>query len=557
MADGAPGNPSPVTDDPVLEVLTFDQLTQLVNEVTPDAFYQRAAAFDQAAVRLQDVLDQIRHQLNLVQEVWTGGVSEEFDNLARENSGRITVVLQFLQNPGYGSILRAAGDALAAHQQRFRDLQGQKAQQESTPPALGAPPPEVTAQVNNQSAKQILRDLCTAYQDIGNAMAPLPYTVPQAITTPAEVVPAAADTAPVVAAPSSGSGAGGLFGFGDTAGQVLGRSVSAGEVSAGSESGFQAETAPAALSGLRQETAPAVPTQTWSVPLPLMSPAGGVLVAGVGVPVCQVPAGSGSGLRRETAPAALGQTRSAPPPMSHVGAVPVAFAGVSPPVLGRPEMQPDAGRTDKPVSKGAYGGRKAVEEARRPQPGNPETAPAEAPIAPVDQDTDAVAVKTAADAPQATAPLAGEVAVWQMDPGERVDPGERGMFVPTAGTAAGGGASQNAAQPYTDPAATSHLAHGGPAGPADPHASQTGGYPMSPAMLGGMSGRPAQQNGRIAAVPNAPRPEFWDSPDGTPTVLGRRERKPEVRETELSRADAQAMFTEKFSELDRLIDRGN
>src|SRR5262249_43179326 len=123
MVDTTPGTPPPVTDDPVLEVLTFDQLAQLMNEVTPDAFYQRAAAFEQAAVRLQDVVDQIRHQLNRVHEVWAGRGSEEFDNLAREISGRTTIVLQFLQNPGYGSILRTAGDALAAHQQRFRDLQ--------------------------------------------------------------------------------------------------------------------------------------------------------------------------------------------------------------------------------------------------------------------------------------------------------------------------------------------------------------------------------------------------------------------------------------------------
>lgn len=650
MADGTPGTPPtppPVIDDPMLEVLTFDQLAQLVNEVIPDAFYQRAAAFDQAAARLQDVLDQIRHQLNHVQEVWTGGVSEDFDNLAREVAGRVTVVLQFLQNPGYGSILRTAGDVLAAHQQRFRDLQGQKAQQESAPPAAGAPPPEVTAQVNDQSAKQILRDLRTAYQDIGNAIAPLPYTTPQVIATPARAVPPAGDAAPVVVvAPSEFPGAavqgvaswgavapvaarlgvpgaGGPFGFGELAGQALGREpvdqLPAGAVPAAAETTPVVADARSGFPGVAdQGVAPGGP-----MALPLGAPGAGPFgfggppewVLGRGEPVCQLPAGPESGLDPATEPAVLGQTWSAPLPMSHVGAVGVV--GVSPAVLGRPERQSDTWRTDKAADKVGGRDRKAAEEVCQPLPQNhPETASGEAAIAP-SQDTDAGTVKTTADAPQTTAPLATDAArqvatplatdaarqvaasaqsspaghsapamdlnavakslfavtassgdattaagptppaAWQMDPQER------GMFVPTAGAAAGGDAPQSAGQPPTDPAtgplmdpaARSHSAHGGAAGPADPSASS--GYPMSPMMFGGMSGQSSQQNGRMAAVPNEPRPEVWDSSNGTPTALGRPEPSPEDREPELSQADAQALLAAKLAELDRLVERGN
>jgi uncharacterized protein YukE len=178
MPDGSPPNPQPNPNDPWLEGLTFEQISQLVMEINPDVFYQRASAFDQSGARFQDVLDLVRHEMNFVREAWTGKASDDFDAVVRELTGKISGVLQFLQNPGYGAVLRDAGDRLADHQQRFRDLQGQKAAQEATPPAPGAPSPEDTAKVNNDSAKQILRDLRTAYWDIGNALTPLPYKPP-------------------------------------------------------------------------------------------------------------------------------------------------------------------------------------------------------------------------------------------------------------------------------------------------------------------------------------------------------------------------------------------
>src|SRR3954454_12989558 len=163
MADNAPANPPPVPDDPMLAQLTFEQFAQLVNEVSPEVFYQRAEAFDRASARLQDAVEQIRRELNIVRGAWTGGGADDFDALAKEVTGGVTSALQTMNSPGYGAVLRAAGDTLAAHQRRMRDLQGQKTEEDSKPPAPGAPPPEETARAHHDSAKQVLLDLRTAY----------------------------------------------------------------------------------------------------------------------------------------------------------------------------------------------------------------------------------------------------------------------------------------------------------------------------------------------------------------------------------------------------------
>jgi len=82
---------------------------------------------------------------------------------------------------------------------------------------------------------------------------------------------------------------------------------------------------------------------------------------------------------------------------------------------------------------------------------------------------------------------------------------------------------------------------------------------MSPMMMGGMGGSMSQQNGRMSAVPNEPRPEVWDPSSGAPIALGRRaapEPAQEARDQELSQEDVQAQLAEKFAELDRLLERG-
>ncbi len=176
-----PPNPQPDPAEPWLDTLTFEQAAQLVAGVSPEVFYLRAAAFDRAGARIQDVLDQVRREMNTVREVWTGRAAEDFDAIVREVTAKVSGALHHLQQPGYGATLRAAGDRLADHQRRLRDLQGQKTQAESAAPVEGGPTPEETAKVANDSAKQIVRDLRTAYWEIGNGLPVLPYKAPQVV----------------------------------------------------------------------------------------------------------------------------------------------------------------------------------------------------------------------------------------------------------------------------------------------------------------------------------------------------------------------------------------
>ncbi|ALG10357.1 hypothetical protein [Kibdelosporangium phytohabitans] len=581
MTDGpAP----PVLDDPMLEALTFDQLAQLVNEVSPEAFYLRAAAFDQAAARLQDVLDQIRHQLNIVQDSWTGKVSDEFDSLARGVSGQTTVVLQFLQNPGYGSILREAGDLLAAHQRRLRDLQGQKAQQESAPPVAGGPPPEEVAEVNGQSAKQILRDLRAAYQVIANAMTPLPFEAPTVVDKPSSGKPHSTGPLAEQHAP-----------------QMVTRTV---------EDPGGAPDVPVDDTQLRMAMAVAAP----------MAPLSGGRQGTGGPPGAEVrshhvlgrgePESHSTGRgeihpdllaggsiesghhQAKVTPAVLGHGQPAAMPLSHVDETAVAGVAVVPAVLGRADSGPATGKavqplkvTKTPATKGTRTVGKPVEEKIQREPGqHPDTVPV-APLAAGVHSADAIVVKTSADVPVATGGNSqGEpmVAVaGQSSPAEPpVDPDKvtpKRSFAMTAGSggvpAVGGAVQQSAAlqmnpadrgmfvpgaellpgdvQPPAEPATRGHSARAG-----DPNA-QLSGYPMSPMMLGGMGGgQMSQQNSRVAAVPSEPRPEVWDSSNAGPGALGRREPEPERHQAGMSKVEVEAQLAEKLAELDRLIERG-
>jgi len=174
MAEVSPDPAPPPIIDPALENLNVDQLAQLVNAISPDVFYQRAQAFDTAAARLQDVRDAFRRAARQLQEAWSGKIAESFEGVAQEFTGTVTNVLQPLQDPGYGTRLRQAGDALATAQHRLQDFQTQKTQQAAAPPVAGALPPDVVEKGNQLTVLQIVHDLCTAYRDIGTTIAPLP-----------------------------------------------------------------------------------------------------------------------------------------------------------------------------------------------------------------------------------------------------------------------------------------------------------------------------------------------------------------------------------------------
>ncbi|GHH56516.1 WXG100 family type VII secretion target [Lentzea cavernae] len=140
-----------VLDDAALATLNFDQLAQLVNEVSPDVFYARAAAFDAAVARLEAVRDGIRREARAISDSWQGRVANSFDDTAREVDGTVDRLLQSMTSPGYGTVMRHAGDALSEAQRRIRDLRAQGVH-------------------DQQAALRVLHDLGTTYRHCGDSM---------------------------------------------------------------------------------------------------------------------------------------------------------------------------------------------------------------------------------------------------------------------------------------------------------------------------------------------------------------------------------------------------
>ncbi|GAA4531758.1 WXG100 family type VII secretion target [Amycolatopsis samaneae] len=616
MADGAPGNPPPVPDDPVLKQLTFEQLAQLVNEVSPEVFYQRAEAFERASARLQDAVEQVRRQLNIVRGAWTGGGADDFDALAKEVTGKVTGALQTMNTPGYGSVLRAAGDTLAAHQRRMRDLQGRKTEDDSKPPAPGAPSPEQNARVHGDSARQILLDLRTAYWDVGNQLPALSYK----------------DT-------RIGGGNGSPSGQGDPNGQGNGHGGN------GNNGGHGGNDLPLVTNAL------------------LLSPGGpfGRSHDGGGGRDGQ---GGQDGVvhwkshRPErhtdgfvthvqqpwrTAGPEQGPAEALKPIITQPGQVPFVMPlgggpgpampdseqpEFLPPVLGKPDPGQRHGRPEKehrPDKKKAKHEKKpATVKAKRIEkdpvvqkitdgPAGTETHPVEikktdhvqtttdspkgAPPVPVRtvpvEETKVVTstgepVTVTTQPPPVTTqpppvtghvPSPGQVKSVQFNAtdGQQAPPvtqsasfgagggggsgsasgafkpEDRGMFTPGSGdTSTFQGLDASAAPAAHAPA--SKPGHN----PADPMTSQPGGMPMSPMMMGGMAGmggQGGQQNSRMAAMPAEPRPDAWPSGSSASGTLGRREQN-QHESTEFAEGEAKAKLAEKFAELDRLTERG-
>ncbi|MFD9888103.1 hypothetical protein ACFWY9_02085 [Amycolatopsis sp. NPDC059027] len=632
MPDGAPGNPPPNPDDPVLKQLNFDQIAQLVNEVSPDVFYQRAEAFDRAAARLQDAVEQIRRQLNIVREAWTGGGADDFDALAKEVTGRVSGVVQVMRSPGYGVVLRAAGDTLAAHQRRMRDLQGQKTEQESKPPAPGAPPPEETARVHNDSARQVLLDLRTAYWDVGNQLPVLSYK----------------DTR--IGTDANGNGRGNGNGNGNGQGNhdrplvtdiglITPGGVGGGHPHDGrgnpvhvkssrperhdNDSVVRPDT-PWRTAGPEQQPVDTRPLRgtnpviTQPVPGPWHTfPVGGPVT---GRPAPQGPDRERDDEGREFLPPVLGKPergqKHCPPDKEHrpdkkkrtdrskvETTEHVTHPVVSKPDFVSPESEPvgTGPETDKPGKvvptsidspKGAPIPVKTVPVevpkvvtstgdpvsvtnppapvasqpapvTTQPAPVTAQQAPVGVPLAPVTGQTPPVhtkAVQVTGMDGQVPPPTTQHASFGVGGGGAAAGsasgtfkPEDRGMFTPGSGeTGSFQGLDPSAVPPPHAPAPKP--GHG----PADPMTSQSGGMPMSPMMMGGMAGmggQGGQQNSRMAAMPAEPRPDAWPLGGGSSGTLGRRE--PEQNEPrELADGEAQAKLTEKFAELDRLLERG-
>lgn len=579
MADNGPANPQPNPNEPWLEALTFEQIAQLVNEVGPEVFYQRASAFDQAGARLQDVLDQVRHEMNLVREAWTGTASDDFAALVRDVTAKVSGVLQFLQSPGYGATLRDAGDRLADHQRRLRDLAGQKAQQESTPPAPGAPSPEQVAQANDDSAKQILRDLRTAYWDVGNALPGFPYKPPaKEISDPNAVNPNGVN--------GQNEGGGGNASWTGNPGPVSNAyAVTGPPGSRTNNNAFVKSAHPGPSSdqytvdGGRGSHDEQVlgrhdPNGQSGPGMPGWPGRGSTYFAGGPTDVGDPVLGHRSATRR-------------PETCAVDGAAGEPFAAVPNAVLGR------AVPSGTPKIAAA---RKRVVEEREPE-FRPATEASTTDA--VSADSPSVRIRTAADVPvpavtieNAPATVPAGLAVKpdgtpvtpsdvtptvslasEVDPVKPVmltashgsggvthavalDPVRRGLFAPGT-TTADALAGQVPPGTPTVPAG-SQTTHADPNGTS----GHMGGMPMSPMMLGGMAGGGQQQGGRMAAMPNEPRPDVWDPATVAPVAVGRRaqEQQDEQEEREparhLSKEEVQAALAEKFAELDRLSGRG-
>lgn len=558
MADGSPGNPQPLPTEPWLEGLTFEQIEQIVTEVSPDAFYQRASAFDQAGARMQDVLDRIRHEMNALREVWGGASSDDFDALVREVTGKAGGMLQFLRDPGYGTTLRDVGDRLADHQRRLRDLAGQKAQQESGPPAPGAPPPEVSTQANNDSAKQILRDLRTAYWDIGNALPGFPYDGgrhwnPQGqeppgsggadtYAPPAPLGPATSWYSPTGSEPHGNTelSSGDLQAHGGHGDQVLGRAGTGGQGPEAGVPGGRLDAATFAGGAL----GPAVLGRN---PVRVKVSDGTVSDDRGEDPFTGIPAvlgRSGSGV--------VGSRRKAD---THQGSV-------------SHEIR-NAPAEPKPATVTTIADAPGV-----PRHGSPHQAVTAAAISATPQEIPGAAPPSSGLTPPPTGMSpTGHVptsATFDVDQGASGPTMSHGGGTPqsaTAGPEAHGLHAVGMATPdgFTGPASGTPVTGDDPAAPGQAAGTdsqspqQAGGFPMSPMMLGGMAGgMSTPQHGRMADMPNEPRPQVWDPVTSTPVVVGRSVPEPEPKpppRPELSKEDIHNQLAEKFAELDRLTQR--
>ncbi|GAA1981830.1 WXG100 family type VII secretion target [Amycolatopsis minnesotensis] len=596
MADGAPGNPPPVPDDPVLKGLNFDQLAQLVNEVSPEVFYQRAEAFDRAAARLREAVEQVRRELNVVRDAWTGGGADEFDALAKEVTGRVTGAVQTMGSPGYGTVLRAAGDVLAAHQRRMRDLQGRKTEDDSKPPAPGAPPPEETARMHDDAARQVLLDLRTAYWDVGNQLPALSYKDTQI---------GGGDTGGT----ASGGGGGGQ-GSGGPGGhqRPMGTDPSLLGSGGGAPLPFVTKTIGSAPGGQGGQGGTAYPEhrrsyrpggedpvgrvqQPWQTagpeqepssvnPLdPVVEPSGQPWLTGQGLGGPEP--GQPDGERPGFVPSVLGRPDRKPAHEKKPGTSKFVPLGNDPIVVEQvvygpggeieridslPELTKKTVDVDGPGDSGPQETNPVVQKKTGVQ--TTIDSPAPVPAAPVQQPEVATSTgDTGAGTDQAPPRHQKSVQFSGVDAGqastttqaatfgtggggaaaasEAFKPEDRGMFAPGSGDA---GTFQG-----FDSSAVAKAAKPGH-NPADPMTSQPGGgMPMSPMMGGmaGMGGQSGQQNSRMAAMSTEPRPDAWPQGSGASGTLGRGEQK--QYETPEQAGDA---AKEKFAELDRLLERG-
>lgn len=488
----------PVVTDAELANLTYEQLAQLINEGNPNDFYVEASAFDEASGRLWQLRDDFVRESRLLQSYVSGEILVAVEEVTQRHVGRIDAVLEPMLHPGYAQGLRHAGDALATGQQRLRDLQSQNAQQD---PAAPPPPPEAGEQKRLQ-ALQILRDIGTAYQDIGSRFGPLPETVNNG------------NTFNVNTATTNGPGPG------NTVLHVGGRfrqetatlkQDSNGNTNVGAE--LRADGSNVFVSGGGGSTA------------------GGFVGASVVGGAFAAPLGRTADCPFET----VVDSEALPATMVSAGVLSSGVLSSGVPlsgVLGRPAARTTVAdqkdrekRTEVEAGEVLADQLPTLREAERPE--TVSMPPKENLVAEPVQTVSAEVAK-----PSFTIPAFDVRTELTATAGEgTVDPKERGMHVPASATS-GGATELSAAQPGTFPMITPMaVPTTSPSAPTGASATGHGMGPMMPPMMmGGMRGGAGSQDGeRFAEVPVTPDAEVWDPLRATGAVLGRPE--PEPSET--------------------------
>lgn len=540
MAD--PNEP-PVVSDAELASLTYEQLAALINEGNPEDFYAEALAFDDASGRLQQLHDDFLRESRQLQEFVSGEILVSIEGVTQRYVGWIDAVLEPMLNPGYAQGLRHAGDALATGQQRLRDLQAQLGAQD---PAV--PPPADQGEQTRLQALQILRDMGTAYRDIGGTFTPLPETTTKNNANIGDG-PNANDSGP-------GNGPRYVDGRYRPDGTSFFTNNPGPGVVDNQPSGFQGTPSGHFVTG--------------------GGPAHGVFLGGGGPGAGGMPAFA---LGRVDGGASEYVVGAAEPEAQLCAATSGETAEVAPGaalsagvlssgVLGRPAVRTTAGDKRKDTTREKTTGEDTTEEpedaevlASLREGERPETVSAAVPEArtALSHDVPAVATEGAVSTVSAAVPATHAAPAVALTHGVSasvpafdvradfghsvaaagaVEPGQRGMHVPASAAVPGGELSTElSAMTGTFPMSTP----GSPAAPAAGTSAASGhGMPTMPGgmmMGGGMGGMGGggmgggRQNAeRFADVPVTPDAEVWDPARATGSVLGRPEPEPEPSE---------------------------
>jgi hypothetical protein len=460
----------PVTDADLAN-LTYEQLAALINEGNPNDFYNEAMAFDQVSARFRQLLDDFQRESRTLQDFVSGEIEAALDQVTQKHAAWIDSVLQAMLQPGYAQALRNAGDALAAGQQRLRDQQ--TANEQAT-----APPPPEQGEQNRQQALQILRDIGTAYRDVGGMFTQLPenYSTPKQSFTN---VPGSGEPGPGNGAPGDGN-------------QYVGGRFPTGN------SFFRTDsvvTQAAATGGPGATSAP--PSGVFAA----SATSGGAFVTALGR------GGSGAFVP----PQSLAVTADVPEAEVATPGPVVAAGMLAPGVLGRPAPKTRTERKATTTTTEEEPELLLTDSGERPETVSAPARPAE-PVQAVQSVPTTAGLPVTASAAAVT-PVKHALTAPAFDFGP---PASRGMAPPPAfhETELAAVTEQRPTAAMTTPAAP----------PAQTPATTGPHMPMVPMGMGGMRGGAGQENNeRYADVPVPPEAETW-SPMGSPgAVLGRPE----------------------------------